>query len=249
MSVLTGAKGTDTPGLLDAANAQNSNGVRGYIDINFNMKLADGKTYTYGSNSQSGYVGSFTLRVNVKENDTEQDVLNRINNTLNDQTILDFYSISSSDDRAMISYPSADHKIDVPIWGGKCKFWVQAGAEARQHIEIQYEALSNKYLKLEDMDVLDEDACADAIDKIKDALIEISKQRSDFGAYQNRLEKAYNVNKNTQENTQYSESRIRDTDMAKTMVEYSNHNVLLQAGQAILSQMNNYNQGVLQLLQ
>ena len=80
-------------------------------------------------------------------------------------------------------------------------------------------------------------------------MIEISKQRSDFGAYQNRLEKAYNVNKNTQENTQYSESRIRDTDMAKAMVEYSNHNVLLQAGQAILSQMNNYNQGVLQLLQ
>lgn len=249
MSVLTGAKGTDTPGLLDAANAQNSNGVRGYIDINFNMKLADGKTYTYGANSQSSYVGSFTLRVNVKENDTEQDVLNRINNTLNDQTILDFYSTSNRNDSATISYASAPHKIEVPIWGGKCKFWVQAGAEANQHIEIQYEALSNKYLKLEDMNVLDVAGCNDAIDKIKSALIEVSKQRSDFGAYQNRLEKAYNVNKNTEENTQYSESRIRDTDMAKTMIEYSNHNVLLQAGQAILSQMNNYNQGVLQLLQ
>ena len=67
--------------------------------------------------------------------------------------------------------------------------------------------------------------------------------------YQNRLEKAYNVNKNTVENTQASESVVRDTDMAKTMVEYSNHNILLQAGQAIMAQVNNYNQGVLQLLQ
>lgn len=244
---LTGPKGTTYPGLIDAADGSANSTYKGYIDINFTMTSAE--KYTYGKDSQWNRVGSFTLRVTVNKNDTEQDVINRINNALNEQTILDFYSTSKANDGASISYPYASHKIDVPIWGGKCKFHVQAGTEVGQRIEIQYEALSNKFLELEDVDVLDVAGCDDAINRIKSAMIEISKQRSDFGAYQNRLEKAYNVNKNTQENTQYSESRIRDTDMAKTMVEYSNHNVLLQAGQAILSQMNNYNQGVLQLLQ
>ena len=77
----------------------------------------------------------------------------------------------------------------------------------------------------------------------------VSTQRSDFGAYQNRLEHAVNANENTEENTQAAESVIRDTDMAKTMVEYSNFNILLQAGQAMLSQANQSNQAVLSLLQ
>ena len=242
---LTGPKGETYPGLIDAADGGNTS--KGYIDINFNMTSES--NYTYGKDSQSNSVGRFTLRVNVNKNDTEQDVIDRINAALNENTILDFYSSGKGNDGASIRYPTATHKIDVPIWGGKCKFWVQAGAEANQHIDIEYEALSCKYLKLNDVDVLDESGCADAIDKIKAAIIEVSKQRSDFGAYQNRLEKAYNANKNTQENTQASESRIRDTDMAKTMMEYSGQNILLQAGQAIMAQVNTANENVLRLLQ
>ena len=75
------------------------------------------------------------------------------------------------------------------------------------------------------------------------ALMDFSIQRADFGAYQNRLEHAYNVNKNTEEDTQASESVIRDVDMAKIMVEHSNQSILLQAGQA-----NQSNQGVMALL-
>ena len=71
---------------------------------------------------------------------------------------------------------------------------------------------------------------------------------SDFGAYQNRLEHAYKSNKNVVENTQASESRIRDTDMAQKMVEYSNQNILLQAGQAMMAQANQSRQGILTLL-
>ena len=71
---------------------------------------------------------------------------------------------------------------------------------------------------------------------------------SDFGAYQNRLEYAYKSNKNVVENTQASESRIRDTDMAQKMVEYSNQNILLQAGQAMMAQANQSRQGILTLL-
>lgn len=252
MSVLTGEKGSTTPGLLKkVAGSPDTSGDAdngGYIQIHFNL-TAD-NAYSSGSVNNGTSVGSFALEFKVSNTDTEDSVLQKIRNALNDTAIVDFYSSSKYSDDAYLYRPTAKSKlIDVPIWGGMCKFHVQAGTEAGQRIEIQYEALSNIFLELEDVDVLDVAGCDDAINRIKSAMIEVSKQRSDFGAYQNRLEKSYNVNKNTQENTQYSESRIRDTDMAKTMVEYSNHNVLLQAGQAILSQMNNYNQGVLQLLQ
>ena len=77
----------------------------------------------------------------------------------------------------------------------------------------------------------------------------ISAQRSQLGAVQNRLEHTINNLDTAAENTQTAESRIRDTDMAKEMVEYSKNNILLQAGQSMLAQANQSNQGVLSLLQ
>ena len=126
---------------------------------------------------------------------------------------------------------------------------LQIGANEGQTIDIRIPEVSLLNIGIRKTDVSTVEGANKAIDEIKNGISYISQMRSRMGAYQNRLEKAYNVNKNTQENTQYSETMIRDTDMAKTMVEYSNHNILLQAGQSILSQMNNYNQGVLQLLQ
>ena len=76
----------------------------------------------------------------------------------------------------------------------------------------------------------------------------ISKQRSDLGAIQNRLEHTINNLDNVVENTTAAESQIRDTDMATEMVKYSNNNILAQAGQAMLAQANQSNQGVLSLL-
>jgi flagellin len=87
------------------------------------------------------------------------------------------------------------------------------------------------------------------IDHIKTALISISKQRSDLGAIQNRLEHTIKNLDNVVENTQAAESQIRDTDMAEEMVRYSNNNILAQAGQSMLAQANQTNQGVLSLLQ
>ena len=77
----------------------------------------------------------------------------------------------------------------------------------------------------------------------------VNGERAELGAWQNRLEHAYNINKNTAENTQYAESQIWDTDMAKEMVEYSNQNILEQAGMSMLSQANQQRQGILSLLQ
>ena len=88
----------------------------------------------------------------------------------------------------------------------------------------------------------------DAIDVIADALQVISTQRSALGAVQNRLEHTIKNLDNVVENTTSAESTIRDTDMATEMVKYSNNNILAQAGQSMLAQANQANQGVLSLL-
>ena len=88
-----------------------------------------------------------------------------------------------------------------------------------------------------------------AIETIAAALTKVSAQRSDLGAVQNRLEHTINNLDNVVENTTSAESAIRDTDMASTMVQYSNNNILAQAGTSMLAQANQSNQSVLSLLQ
>ena len=87
-----------------------------------------------------------------------------------------------------------------------------------------------------------------AMTSIQKAIDKVSTQRSKLGAIQNRLEHTINNLNTTSENTSAAESRIRDTDMAKEMVEYSKNNILMQAGQSMLAQANQQNQGVLSLL-
>ena len=83
---------------------------------------------------------------------------------------------------------------------------------------------------------------------IQSAIALVSNQRSNLGAVQNRLEHTIANLDNISENTQSAESRIRDTDMAEEMVNYSKNNILAQAGQSMLAQANQSNQGVLSLL-
>ena len=90
---------------------------------------------------------------------------------------------------------------------------------------------------------------ASFIDVVSAALEKVASQRSALGAVQNRLDHTINNLDNIVENTTAAESRIRDTDMAKSMVTYSNNQILAQAGQAMLAQANQSNQGVLSLLQ
>ena len=245
MDALTGAKGTNNLGLLTEQKGGGTN-TGGTIDIRFEIKSTT--PYSYGDTT-SRNVGSFILSVKVNATDDEESVFNKITNALNQNTILDFYSSSKGSDSASIGRMTAKtNKIDSPIWGGACEFFVQAGVEANQHINIIYDSLSLLSLGLVDTNVLTTDACDEAITDIKDALKTISLQRSNFGAYQNRLEHAYKSNKNVEENTTASESAIRDTDMAETMVAYANQNILLQAGQAMMAQANQSKQGLLSLL-
>ena len=128
---------------------------------------------------------------------------------------------------------------------------LQVGAEANQNIEISINKMDATTLGVDadSTDVTSYTAAGNTIDLIKSAMEKVSTQRSDLGAIQNRLEHTINNLNNVVENTTSAESAIRDTDMATEMVKYSNNNILAQAGQAMLAQSNQANQGVLSLLQ
>ena len=99
------------------------------------------------------------------------------------------------------------------------------------------------------IDIATQDGAKKATTTIDAAIKKVSAQRSKLGAVQNRLEHTIANLDTASENTQTSESRNRDTDMASEMVVYSKNNILLQAGQSMLAQANQSNQGVLSLLQ
>lgn len=127
--------------------------------------------------------------------------------------------------------------------------YIQAGSEAGHVIDITLVNATAENLGVDPLDVSTSDSARQSIEKVKSALNKVSQYRSDFGAMQNRLEHAYQNVCNAVENTQDAESQIRDTDMAEEMVRYSNNNILVQAGQSMLAQANQTNQGVLSLLQ
>ena len=110
------------------------------------------------------------------------------------------------------------------------------------------QALSS-YTTKGNVSVANYDAANASITAIQNAINEVSSQRSALGAIQNRLEHTIANLDNVAENTQAAESRIRDTDMAAEMVEYSKNNILAQAGQSMLAQANQSTQGILSLLQ
>ena len=128
---------------------------------------------------------------------------------------------------------------------------VGADATTNNQISVNLDAMSAKGLGVNGLKVdgTDDTNALSAIDTIKEAIQKVSTQRSALGAVQNRLEHTINNLDNVVENTTSAESQIRDTDMATEMVKYSNNNILAQAGQAMLAQSNQSNQGVLSLLQ
>ena len=126
---------------------------------------------------------------------------------------------------------------------------VGADADMTNKSNVNIETMNSSYLGIKDINVSDDSgkAATYAIDAIADAVAKVSSQRSARGAVQNRLEHTINNLDNVVENTTSAESRIRDTDMAEEMVEYSKNNILAQAGQSMLAQANQANQGVLSL--
>jgi flagellin len=133
--------------------------------------------------------------------------------------------------------------------------WLHIGANMDQRTQVFIGTMTSKALNLRNvgdeqiMSLGTPDDANRAIGTLDEALKKINKQRADLGAYQNRLEHTVNGLNIGAENLQAAESRIRDTDMAKEMVEFTKNQVLTQAGTAMLAQANQSTQGVLSLLQ
>ena len=126
---------------------------------------------------------------------------------------------------------------------------LQVGALKGQKISIKITTMNANALSVNALSVSTFTKSGSAMTKIQGAISRVSAQRSALGAIQNRLEHTIANLDTTAENTSAAESRIRDTDMAEAMVEYSKNNILAQAGQSMLAQANQSTQGVLSLLQ
>ena len=133
--------------------------------------------------------------------------------------------------------------------------WLHIGANMDQRAQVFIGTMTSQALNLRNigdeqiMSLASPDDANRAIGTLDEALKKINKQRADLGAYQNRLEHTVNGLNIGAENLQAAESRIRDTDMAKEMVEFTKNQVLTQAGTAMLAQANQSTQSVLSLLQ
>ncbi len=162
----------------------------------------------------------------------------------------------SSENSAKNAYPNYDpisgaidcsslvSVMDIPV----NLFNIQNGPNSHDSLQIPISRMNAVYLNVSTLSLRSHVAAGRAITAVQEALEIVSSQRGTLGAYQNRLEHIYNYNLNTSENTQAAESRIRDTDMADEMIQYSLQSVLQQAGQAMLAQANSLSQNVLSLL-
>lgn len=140
------------------------------------------------------------------------------------------------------------NQIEADFSSGAAKVAIQVGAEAGQHIEFELYQMDAEALGLSDINVKTVEDSDDTINAVKAAIGYVSNVRSYYGAIQNRLEHTINNLDNVVENTTAAESRVRDTDMAKEMVQYSNSQILLQAGQSMLAQANHLSDSILSLL-
>lgn len=126
---------------------------------------------------------------------------------------------------------------------------LQVGALNGQKIAIDIDTMNAGALSVNALCVSTFAEAGKAMSAVQKAIEKVSKQRSSLGALQNRLEHTVNNLDNVAENTQTAESRIRDTDMASEMVQYSATSIIQQAGQSMLAQANSQTQGVLSLIQ
>ena len=243
---LLDGKGGETKAYGDAK------GAATYTGITFNNFDKDG---TLSVALTNGTIGSFTfkstasdgeLAANPKMFKDKEAYVAAIKNEL----------MSKNNNIKNVSLTS-DGKIKVDAFAdlktGAANISLQVGADttADNKIEASISQLSAKGLKINGLrvDGTDSKKADAAVDTIANAIQKVSTQRSALGAIQNRLEHTINNLDNVVENTTSAESQIRDTDMATEMVKYSNNNILAQAGQAMLAQANQSNQGVLSLLQ
>ena len=213
----------------------------------------DGTNHTILANDGTAVAGQETMAVVIAALDT---ALDKGNLNANTEAALDNDFGGAA---AAAAFTSTDASVKVNITAGSrtvvgdlsLDLHVGADSASTNKINLSIGTMCSGGLGVKNIKVNGSDGtkATAAIDTIKEAIQRVSTQRSSLGAVQNRLEHTINNLDNVVENTTSAEASIRDTDMATEMVKYSNNNILAQAGQSMLAQANQSNQGVLALLQ
>lgn len=125
---------------------------------------------------------------------------------------------------------------------------LQVGANRDQTIQIALRSMDADAINIDQIRLVTQNGANAAIDTLDQAIYSVSNERARIGGWTNRLERVINVNTNIAENTALAESRIRDADMAREMMEFTKYNLLLQVAQALMAQANQYPFMLLQLL-
>ena len=238
--------------LVEAAMASGSTlkagtmSAAGETTYTFNTGLDVGKTWggkKVVADTATAGAGEILLKDAKK---AELDAMNKVIDTYSSEMGIDGITLAEGDNDVQSKANTFTYHDSVSL-----SLHVGADAEGTNKISLEVASMNSDSLGIKGLKVSGKSSlqATGAIDTISDAVSKVSKQRSALGAVQNRLEHTISNLDNVAENTTSAESRIRDTDMAKEMVEYSKNNILMQAGQSMLSQANQSNQGVLSLLQ
>lgn len=244
-----GSTGANGKGYSLTDDAENG----GYIRMNFTI-TSDNGPVTYGGRSENT-VGSITMTIRVQDTDTEETLMQRIQDALNETTVFDIFEgkqATNEPNRATqyISSSSANsHIIDAPIYKATHDLVIQSGANSGDTMHITYPALRLRQIGLEGTEVKSHKSASNAIASVQEAVKIVSAQRSLFGAYTNRMEHTVAINMVYAENLQSAESIMRDTDMSTEIMQNAKLDILQQAAQAMLANANQQPQSVLQLLQ
>ena len=224
-------------------------------EIHNQVKGADGQVGAKTTIDLGGKVGTQTIQgMNGNQITTSAAATlimyalqeaNKVGDTVGTGNAVAVGTIDNTTAQFTVTFGSVQVKNDLAV-----SLHVGADSDADNKIAFNISKMDSEGLGIKNLSVTgNSPALATyAIDNIEAAIKKVSQQRSNLGAIQNRLEHTIKNLDNVVENTTAAESQIRDTDMASEMVKYSNNNILQQAGQSMLAQANQSNQGVLSLL-
>lgn len=230
--------------------------------IRGNKDVTEGVTMEPGANDLSFKVDGVPYSITIPEGDyTAEELLTAVNDALNTSGAPVIAELD--DGRLKLSHKKmGEHEITDVSGGAKKEiFFAENGelespdprnivlsSEKDDKIALNRHVFNTVSLGINSCCISRPKYAEKALERLKEANRRISDIRSDFGSTQNRIEHAINNNQNKEENLQSAESVIRDTDMAKEIMAQANHNILLQAGQAMMAQANQSQNGVLTLL-
>jgi flagellin len=227
---------------LDAASTIDDASIDGLASV-ADIDLSGAKASTTYTITQTAGTS-----MTITDGDGNSQTLSLTGFTAGDTLNFDSMGISIKTD-AFFDNGAADFNNQTIVTGAAAGAKFQIGANAGQTASLSIGDMSAATLNVDSLDLTTESGITAAITSIDNAISTVSSQRALLGAVQNRLEHTINNLGTTAENLVASESRIRDVDMAKEMMEFTKNSILSQASQAMLAQANAQPQSVLQLLQ